>query len=202
MNPKTHHGPITLATKITIARILGIPVFILMMIYYKMSLAAGDPMELYRHVALVLFIVMAATDALDGYLARSRDEETRLGAILDPLADKALLLSAIILLTRPSMPSLTPQFPVWFTLIVISRDVALLTGSYVIHWLTGHVDVQPRITGKVATFFQMAAIIAALIPLPYTLFIWLAVIAAAFTLISGLQYIVDGTRQVERPPHA
>lgn len=201
MNPKLHHGPITLATKVTIARILGIPVFILVMIYYKMSLAAGAPIEGYRHAALVLFLVIAASDALDGYLARSRDEETRLGAILDPLADKTLLLSAIILLTRPSLPELSPQFPVWFTLIVISRDAVLLGGSYLIHAMTGHVDVHPRITGKVATFLQMGAIVAALIPLPYTVFFWIAVIAAVFTLLSGLQYIADGVRQLERPPH-
>lgn len=202
MNPKSQHAPITLATKITIARILGIPVFILVMIYYKMSLAAGEPLEWYRHVALVLFVLIAVTDALDGFLARSRDEVTRLGAILDPLADKALLLSAIILLTRPSLPELSPQFPVWFTLLIISRDVVLLAGSYLIHALTGHVHVQPRITGKMATCFQMAAIIAALIRLPATLFLWITALAAAFTLISGLQYMVDGARQLERPPHA
>ena len=202
MNAKSQHAPLTLATKITIARILGIPLFILVLIYYKISLAAGEPVDWYRHLALGLFVLIAATDALDGFLARTRDEETRLGAILDPLADKALLLSAIILLTRPSLEALSPQFPISFTLIIISRDVVLLAGSYLIHALTGHVHVQPRITGKLATVFQMAAIIAALIPLPLTLFYWIVGLAAAFTLISGLQYIVDGARQLERPPHA
>lgn len=202
MNSKTHHSAITLATRITLARILGIPVFILLMIYYKMSLTAGEPVAWYRHLALALFVLIAGTDALDGFLARARDEETRLGAILDPLADKALLLSAIILLTRPSLEALSPQFPVVFTLIIISRDVALLMGTYLIHTITGHVHVQPRMTGKIATCFQMAAIIAALIPLPYALFFWIMVIAALFTLISGLQYVVDGVRQVERPPNA
>ncbi len=202
MNAKSQHAPLTLATKITIARILGIPVFVLILIYYKMSLVEGDPVEIYRPMALVLFILIAGTDALDGFLARTRDEVTRLGAILDPLADKALLLSAIILLTRPSLPELSPQFPVWFTLLIISRDAVLLTGSYVVHAMTGHVHVQPRFTGKAATFFQMAAIIAALIPLPLQLFFWIVGIAALFTLISGLQYIVDGVRQVESTPHA
>lgn len=192
------HIPLTLATRITIARIIGIPVFILVLIYFKMSLAAGEPIDWYRQLALGLFVVIAVTDALDGYLARSRDEETRLGAILDPLADKALLLSGIILLTRPTLVALSPQFPVWFTLLVISRDVVLLSGSFVVNWMTGHLEVHPRITGKLATFFQMAAIIGALIPLPVTVFYWLVGPAAFFTLVSGLQYSVDGARQLER----
>ncbi len=191
------HAPITLATRITILRILGIPLFILILIYYKMSLAAAEPVEWYRHLALGLFVLIAVTDALDGYLARKRDEESRLGAILDPLADKALLLSAIILLTNPTLDALQPQFPISFTLLIISRDVVLLSGSYIIHTVVGHVDVRPRMSGKVATFLQMAAIIAALIPLSLA-FPWIVGAAAAFTLISWLQYIFDGVRQLER----
>lgn len=198
MNASVQHIPITLATKITIARILGIPVFILLVIYYKMSLTAGEPVMGFRYGALGLFALIAGTDALDGFLARTRDEETRLGAILDPLADKALLLSAIILLTRPSLPQLDPQFPVWFTLLIISRDVALLVGSYVIHWVIGYVDVHPRLTGKMATCLQMASIFGALIPVPAPFFLTLIVLAALFTLISGIQYIVDGARQLEQ----
>ena len=200
MTSKSHPAPITLATKVTIVRILGIPVFILMLIYYMMSLRAGAPVDGYRYMALALFVVIAVTDALDGFLARWRDEETRLGAILDPLADKALLLSAIILLTQPSLAELSPQFPVSFTLLIISRDAGLLIGSCLVHWVTGHVDVHPRLTSKASTFFQMAAIIAALIPLPEPVFFWLVGAAAFFTLVSGLQYIGDGARQLERPP--
>ncbi len=199
MSANAQHSPITLATKITIARILGIPVFVLVLIYYKMSLAAGDPNDWHRYIALTLFILISATDALDGFIARTRDEETRLGAILDPLADKALLLSAIILLTRPSLPELSPLFPVWFTLLIISRDAVLLSGSFIIHTMIGHVEVRPRWTGKVATFLQMVAIVAVLIPLPLIIVVWIVALAGLFTLISGLQYIADGARQLERP---
>lgn len=202
MSVHVSHSPVTLATKITIARILGIPVFILVLIYYKMSLAAGEPVEWYRHLALALFLVIALTDALDGYVARYRDEETRLGAILDPLADKALLLSAIILLTRPSLPALQPQFPVWFTLIVISRDVVLLSGTFLVQWLSGHVDVRPRLTGKAATVLQMVAIVCALAAMPKPFFLGVTLAAALFTLLSGVQYVIDGIRQVEKPPAA
>ena len=197
MTAQLQRMPITLATRITIARILGIPVFILVLIYYKMSLVAGDPVDWYRYLALTLFIVIAATDALDGYLARTRDEESRLGAVLDPIADKALLLSAIILLTRPSVEVLWPQFPVAFTLLIISRDVVLVLGSFLIHWMTGHVEVRPRITGKISTFLQMTAIITALIPLA-AIFYPVVFLAGIFTFVSGLQYIFDGARQLER----
>ena len=103
---------LTLANKITLARILGIPVFVLLMIYYVMGLQRGAPNEYLRWSSLVLFVVVALTDALDGYVARSRDEITHLGRILDPLADKALLLSSLIMLTRPSIPALQPQIPI------------------------------------------------------------------------------------------
>lgn len=203
MNPKTARSPtsITLATQVTLARILGIPVFILVLIYYKLSLTTGEPIDTYRWMALGLFVVIAATDALDGYLARTRNEESRLGAILDPLADKALLLSAIILLTRPSLPELSPQFPIWFTLTVISRDAILMGGALLIQWMTGHADVSPRLTGKIATVLQMAAIVAALARFPLPWFLGLTIAAAAFTIISGLQYLMDGAHQLENHPH-
>jgi cardiolipin synthase (CMP-forming) len=202
MNAPAPKTPITLATRITLIRILGIPVFILFLIYFKLSLAEGDPNPLYRQLALGSFLLIALTDALDGYLARRRDEETRLGAILDPIADKALLLSAIILLTRPSLPALDPQFPVWFTTLVISRDTVLLVGAVLIHSLTGHVHVQPRFSGKLATCLQMAAIVSLLIPTPATVYLPLTIAAGLFTLISGVHYLFDGARQLERPPHA
>ncbi len=196
--PQQSHTSITLATKVTLFRILGIPVFILLMIYYKMSLAEGDPNEYQRMLALTLFIVIALTDALDGYLARTRNEITRLGAILDPLADKALLLSAIILLTRPSLPELQPQFPVIITMIVISRDAVLLAGTFIIHWLSGSIEVNPRISGKLATVFQMSAVIWALAAWPGAPFLVLAWLAALLTMLSGVQYVYDGKRYLEK----
>lgn len=193
---------ITLATRVTLLRILGIPVFVLLMVYYHMSLRADAPDERYRIAALVVFVIVAATDALDGYLARSRNEITELGRILDPLADKGLLLSAVIMLTRPSLPGLQPQLPVWFTLTIISRDVLLVLGALVINHLVHRVQIRPRLTGKAATFFQMTTIVGALAARgPHPAFTLLAMIAAAFTLISGLHYVFDGVRQVEAHAH-
>lgn len=198
MKEALHVPNLTLATKVTILRILGIPVFILLLVYYTTNLAAGEVKEYQRLAALILFLLVALTDALDGYLARSRKEITRLGSILDPIADKLLLVSALILLTRPAIPALKPQFPIAFTVLVISRDALLVAGSYLVHWMTGHVNVRPRWTGKVATVLLMLSITWALTPGPEHLFMWIVWPAAAFTFISGLQYLLDGMHQFER----
>lgn len=198
MDTAQKHTILTLANKITILRILGVPVFILMLVYYTMGLAQGNAEEIYRSVALVIFVVLASTDALDGYYARSRNEITSLGRLLDPIADKSLLLSGLILLTRPSLPGLLPHIPIWFTLLVISRDVVLILGSIVIHALVGHVEVKPRMAGKIATFFQMVTIVWVLIGGAPGHFLACVITAGAFTFLSGALYILDGTRQLER----
>jgi phosphatidylglycerophosphate synthase len=151
-----------------------------------------------RVIALVIFVTLAVTDALDGYFAWSRHEITPLGRLLDPIADKALLLSGLILLTRPSLPGLTPHIPVWFTLLVISRDAVLILGSIIIHALVGQVEVKPRILGKIATFFQMFTIVWVLVGEASGPFLGCVVVAGAFTFASGALYIFDGTRQLER----
>jgi CDP-diacylglycerol--glycerol-3-phosphate 3-phosphatidyltransferase len=193
---------LTLATKVTLLRFLGIPLFVLMMIYYTLGLREGAADERYRVAAMVTFLAVALTDALDGYLARSRGEITQLGKILDPLADKTLLLAAIIMLTRPSLPSLHPQIPVWFALAVISRDALLVIGAFVVHHLNSHVEVRPRLTGKLATVLQMATILWVLADAPARPFPWIAGAAAFFTIVSGGQYILDGIRQIEHTHRA
>jgi len=193
----TEPPSLTLASKVTVARILGIPVFVLLMIYYTMGLKRGDANETYRMVATGLFLLIALTDALDGYLARSRKEITHLGKILDPLADKALLLSALIMMTRPSLPDLQPQFPVAYTLLVVSRDVILVAGAIIIHQLHGHVEVRPRLLGKMATALQMGTIVWALLAWDRDLFTMLVWAAGVFTFASGIWYLFDGLRQFE-----
>jgi cardiolipin synthase len=189
---------LTLATRVTLARILGIPVFVLLMIYYAMSLRAGRPDEYLRVAALAAFLLIALTDALDGFLARRRGEVTALGAVLDPLADKSLLLSAVIVLTRPGLPALQPQLPVWFSVIVISRDAMLVAGFFLIRHFAGAVKVRPRRAGKLSTFLLIAAVTWALADGPAAPFRWLCALAAGVTLVAGLQYVVDGIRQLER----
>ncbi len=197
----THwHTPhVTLANRITISRIMLIPVFILFTVYYIGGANAGAPNEWLRWSALVVFLVTSLTDALDGYFARSRNERTRLGTLLDPLADKSLLLSALILLSGPWGRIFQPHLPVWYVLLVISRDVLLIAGAILIHVHAGHTEVRPRVSGKLATCFQMGLIVWVLGNAPVRGFPWLLGLAAGCTLLSAIQYVIDGVRQLEKP---
>ena len=181
----------------TILRILGVPVFVLLLIYYKNCLVQGAPSDGYRIAALVVFFLIAVTDALDGYLARSRDEISRLGTILDPIADKALMLASLILLTRPSLDVLKPQFPIWFTLLVISRDTILILGSFLINSIHSHVDIKPRLSGKASTALMMLAIVLVLLKVSQSIVNPLLIVIGACVLMSGLQYLYDGIVQLE-----
>ena len=196
-----HPHSITLATRITICRLAGIPVFVLLILYYLGSIRTGEPCEAFRIGAAAVFALIALTDALDGYLARSRNEVTRLGTILDPIADKTLLLSSVILLTRPSLSELRPQFPVWFTLLIISRDVFLIAGAFLLRGLVGRVEIQPHLSGKAATLVLMTATLAILLKAPSGLFLSLVIITALFTLVSGIRYTLDGLNQFEQSHH-
>ncbi len=198
----TPHPSITLATKITILRILGVPVFVVLVMYYLASIRAGLPVEGYRHAALALFLTVAGTDALDGYLARKRGEISRLGTILDPIADKALMLSGLILLTKPSMPELTPHIPLWFTGMVISRDVFLIAGALLIHSFARDVKVKPHLTGKIATVLHVVVIAWVLAQAAAEWFPWMVFLAAAFTAASWCIYLIAGLRQLEHAHRA
>src|SRR5438309_4655274 len=151
----------THSNKITIVRILMIPVFVTMAIYYGQSIQRGAPLEWQRFTAIVIFLIAAASDGLDGYIARRYRQRSTLGAILDPIADKGLLLSAIITLSISNWSDIDPdygRFPAWFPVLVITRDAVILVGAGVLHLLNGKVHVKPRWTGKVATVLQMGAI--------------------------------------------
>ncbi len=190
-----------LALKITLVRIMGIPVFVGLLVYYLSGLHEGHNLMQLRLAALGVFIVIAATDALDGYLARARNEVTRLGTVLDPLADKALILSALIILTRPTLPQLAPHIPIWFTTLVISRDVVLIIGYFLVHHFIGHVEVRPRWSGKIATALTLLAICWVLMQKLDVWFDRFIIVAGICTAISMIQYLVDGARQLAKIPH-
>ncbi|MEI8139289.1 MAG: CDP-alcohol phosphatidyltransferase family protein [bacterium] len=190
---------LTLANRITIGRLLLIPVYILVTLYYIQSVNEHHPEEMFRWFALMLYVITCLTDALDGYFARSRNEITRLGTLLDPLADKTLLISSLILLTGPwGQQCFNPHLPLWYVFLVISRDVFLVIGAVVIHVAVGHTEVKPRLSGKIATFFQMILILWVLGQASIAGFPWLLWSAAGFTLVAAYQYIADGIRQLEK----
>src|SRR5438270_6563524 len=155
-------GPLmTTANKITVVRILMIPVFVTLAIYYGESIQRGDPLEWQRFTAIIVFLLAAVSDGLDGYVARRYNQRSSLGVILDPIADKGLLLSGIITLSITNWNESDPtygKFPIWFPVLVITRDVVIVVGAAVLHLLVGRVRVKPHWTGKIATVLQMAAI--------------------------------------------
>src|SRR5436309_1796564 len=189
----------TTANKITVVRILMIPVFVTMAIYYGQSIERGAPLEWQRFTAILIFLVAAVSDGLDGYVARRYNQRSALGVILDPIADKGLLLSGIITLSISNWSQVDPEygrFPTWFPVLVITRDVVILVGSAVLHLLNGKVQVKPTWTGKVATFFQMAAIAWVMLQLRFLPLIYVVAAAGFFTLVSGVIYVTDGFRQL------
>ena len=188
----------TTANKVTILRILLIPFFVVELIYY---VETGN--EIHRLVAILSFAVAAILDGVDGYIARHYNQKSELGAILDPLADKLLLVSGIVALSF-NHGNLLGQIPLWLTGTIIGRDFLILIGMVVIHLTVGKVVVHPRFIGKCATVLQMAVVIWILLKWDagrsaHWLKIW-TVGAAVCTGASGLLYILDGVKQLGSHP--
>ena len=129
---------LTYANQITILRIVLIPIFVLLVVYGRLG------------AALLVFMTAGATDALDGLIARRAGQRTSLGAWLDPMADKLLLVTMFIVLTLPGIGSAN-RLPIWFTVLVISRDVAIVLTVAVVNLAVGPRTFRPSIYGKIAT---------------------------------------------------
>lgn len=190
---------LTLATRFTLLRILLVPVFILCVLYYAAGHREGHPSELLRMAAILVFAAASLTDALDGRLARARGEETVLGTYLDPIADKALLLSAVVVLSSDQGGAFE-RFPLWFPVLVISRDAVLVLGVALIHILGGHVIVRPTLVGKLATVAQMASVGWVLLGLTFPSVRLLTAVAGGLTLLAGVQYVRQGSRFLNVEP--
>ena len=195
----------TTANKITVIRILMIPVFVTLAIYYGESIQEGKPQDWMRFTAVAVFLLAAVSDGLDGYVARRYNQRSSLGMILDPIADKGLLLSGIITLSISNWSQVDPnygRFPTWFPVLVITRDIVILVGSAVLHILNGTVRVRPSWTGKVATVLQMSAIAWVMLQIQLLPLLYVVIAAGLFTLVSGMIYVRDGVRQLSAEGHA
>lgn len=176
------------ANKISTFRILSVPFFIASLIYYSRQ------EEYLRFVALGIFLLAVASDAVDGYIARKAKQHSKAGLILDPLGDKLLLMSAFICL---SFDKFTINFPFWVALIVISRDVIILLGALLIFMLKQNMNILPTKWGKLTTTFQMSSVIAVLMQFRFAYF--LMYLAVLFTLISGIDYLMRGFKILYAP---
>jgi CDP-diacylglycerol--glycerol-3-phosphate 3-phosphatidyltransferase len=183
----------TFANKITLFRIISIPFFIAALVFY-------EPDRAYlKWVALAIFLCAIISDVVDGYIARAKREKTRAGAILDPLADKALLISAFIFLYSISKIYFSVKLPLWVLIVVVSRDAIILVGSALIMMTHRNLRIEPTWWGKATTFFQMTTVAAIICEWRGAPIAW--IIACAFTVISGVDYVRRGinTLNLEQP---
>ena len=163
-----------------------IPVFVSLLFYQKFILA------------LAVFVLAGITDGLDGLLARRFDQRSQLGTILDPIADKLMLVTSFVVLSMRSvfpqpLPSHLPV-PFWVTVAVISRDVFILVGAAAINIVTGFRGFRPSMLGKVNTTVQIVAIAAIIFAasVPYGTGYYLPTIYTtvfAFAVLSGAHYV-------------
>lgn len=169
-----------LANRITISRIILTPIFIAAVVYGRMD------------VALVFFTIAVISDGLDGFVARSMHQKTAIGTILDPVADKILLISAFICLTIIKSIPQDLRLPAYVPIVVISRDAIIVLGSILIHVVKGDVKIQPSFWGKITTFFQMMTVVSILIQFKYSCYVWN--IATVLTVVSGFDYMIKGSQ--------
>ena len=183
-------GNLTLANQLTILRIMLIPAFVLLVVYG------------YLGWALTTFAVAGATDALDGLIARRAGQRTSLGAWLDPMADKLLLVTTFVVLTLPGLP-LANHIPLWLTVVVISRDVVIVGVVAIISVVIGPRRFTPSMWGKLAT---ATYIVTTVVIMYYNVrgeqttvigfFLWASL---ALTLISAVDYFLKLRRLINEP---
>lgn len=170
---------LTAANQLTLLRILLVPPFVLTVLY-----------DMYGW-ALATFLCAAITDMLDGLIARRTGQQTTLGAWLDPMADKLLIFSMVVVLTLPS--EAPNHLPLWLTVLIISRDVAIVMTVAVINLAIGHRTFKPSPLGKLATAVFLATGVAVLVanyigrPMPI---VWAFIYTAlVITLASAVDYV-------------
>lgn len=193
MNPRTSSAEqyrtavLTTANQLTILRIVFIPLFIIL-------LTDGS-----TGLALATFLAAGVTDILDGVIARRYGQKTSIGTVLDPLADKLLMVTSIVILSLPQM-GFPNVFPRWLTILLISRDVLMMLVALVIVLMVGWRFFKPSIYGKASTMLQMLTVLAVLycnwrgaaVPELRVMYY----LTGALTAFSGLHYLVTGRDRV------
>lgn len=181
---------LTPANQLTLLRMLLIPAFVILVVYGHLGWA------------LFVFTTAGITDALDGVIARRSGQYSSLGAWLDPMADKLLLVTTFVVLTMPGL-NLANRLPVWLTILIISRDVVIVLTVAIVNLAIGRRTFSPSVYGKVATATYILTAVSAMLfnylgyhsPL-VDAFIWASL---AITLISALHYIWHARRIIENP---
>ena len=174
----------TVANLLTVLRIL----LILPFLYFVYAQRFG--------VALAVFFVASITDYADGYIARNFNQKTRLGQVLDPLADKLLTTASFVVMALPHEG--IDSLPVWLAVAVISRDLLILIGSFVVNRITGFKEFKPTALGRINTFLELGLIVFFL--LFHTTGVLLFLLPFCYALVlasvvaSGAGYIIQGAQ--------
>ena len=175
----------TFADKLSVLRIILVPIFVSLLI-------SSSTHPSCRYFAIGIFLLAVLSDFFDGLVARIKKEKSQIGQVIDPLADKLLLFTAVIALY------LLPQFsiPRVFVLVVVSRDLVILLGIALLFFMKIDVPISPSIWGKLTTFFQMLTILCVLFNFKFSNWVWHT--AIVFTLISGIQYVSRGVAALNK----
>lgn len=204
---------LTAANQITLLRIILIIPFVLCMVEANHS-SFGT---IYRYIALGIFVVMAVSDAVDGYLARVKKQATRLGSFLDPMADKLLITCACILLASQRFAVPGFRLPLEVVILILGKDALLCLGFMTLYFMTGDVRIAPVWVGKLATFLQLVMVASILIAPEMTRWLpgwalWVpicwwsaggvAILAVAIYIYGGLRYINQLEQQQNRQEDA
>jgi cardiolipin synthase len=193
------------ANRITIFRILMIVPFVSFMLKTNDPSLSQTARHIVRYVSMGLFLLMAVSDGVDGYLARRKNQITKLGAFLDPIADKLLIASACLLLA--SRAGHVGQFllPPTVVVFIVGKDLFLLIGFVIVYLITSKIHIAPVFIGKLATMLQLSMVAGVLIAPEISRFLtgWIWFLralwwsAAGTALLATLIYIRDGSRYIE-----
>jgi len=179
---------LTPANQLTLLRMLLIPAFVILVLYG------------YLGWALIVFATAGITDGLDGLIARWSGQKTQLGAWLDPMADKLLLMTTFILLSLPGL-DLSNRLPLWLTVLIITRDVGIVLTVTIVNFAIGPRTFRPSTFGKIATAtYIVTAVVAMLFNYLRThsvLFDLMVYASLAITLVSGFHYIWHAARIID-----
>ncbi len=197
---------LSLASRITIFRILLIAPFVSFMLKANDPTLSPGAQNAMRYVSIVVFLAMAISDAIDGYLARRQKQVTKLGAFLDPIADKLLMTCACLLLASERGYVRGFLLPPTVVVLIIGKDLFLLIGFTIVYFITSRIHIVPVFIGKLATALQLSMVTGILIApevsgvLPgwiwFLRVLWWS--AAGTAILATLIYIRNGSRYIEQ----
>ncbi len=178
---------LTPANQLTLLRMFLIPAFVILVVYGHLGWA------------LIVFVTAGITDALDGLIARRSGQKSSLGAWLDPMADKLLLVTTFVVLTLPGL-GLANRLPIWLTVLIIFRDVGIVLTVAIVNLAIGPRTFKPSMLGKIATATYIVTAVAAMLfnylgyhSVVFDFFVWVSLVV---TLASGLHYIWHAARMI------